>query len=68
MTLHEVTILACQRLAYEWELCGSAVNPTPAIRRIVDEMVPTRSQVRHDIEVHLHDEWARLCAQEGIEV
>lgn len=65
MTLHEVTAWAGQRLTHEWELHGVAINPTPAIRRIVDMMASVKPQVRDAVEAYLHDEWSRLCKLEG---
>jgi hypothetical protein len=65
MTLHEVTAWASQRLTHEWELYGPAINPAPAIRRIVDTMASVKPQVRDAVEAHLHDEWSRLCELEG---
>lgn len=64
MMPHEISIAAGARLQHWWELHGVAANPTPTIRRIAGEMAPTKPQVRHEIELHLHDAWARMRASE----
>lgn len=66
MTQHEMAVTAGARLQYWWELHGVGANPTQAIRSIAGE-VALKPQVRLDVEAHLHDEWVRLCAQEGEE-
>lgn len=67
MTLHEITAAAGARLRFQWELHGMATDPAPTIHQIAAEMAPRQPQVRREVEMHLHDEWARLCAQEGVE-
>jgi hypothetical protein len=67
MTLHEMTAVASGRLWHWWELHGLAGDVALAITGIAGEMAPRRPQVRREVELHLHDEWARLCAQEGAE-
>jgi len=66
MMMIDLLTTAIARLQHAWELQGSGDDPTPAIRRIADEVANPR--MRHDIEAHLYDEWARLCAREGDEL